>query len=90
MCTSEGLTERRQTLFKWLKKFQEEINEFECDNKEVRRLFHNAHFSIVKSLQFTIRDIDFELEKIRVEEFEKSRVVEHEEKERDHETSEEN
>jgi len=85
MCTSEALTERRAQLMKWLEIIQEETNDFECEDKSIRRVIVDAHRSIVRHFQLDIKNIDFELEKIRIDEYEKSRVAEHEEKERDHE-----
>ena len=84
MCKSELLTDRRQHLAKWLKVIQEKINDLECDDKKIKHIILDAHWFIVRQLQVQIKDIDFELEKIRIREYEKSRVEKHEEKERDH------
>ena len=85
MCTSEVLTEHRGQLMKWLKTIQEEIGDFECDNKEIRTIIIDAHQSIIGRFQMNIKDIDLKLEKIRINEYEKSRVAKHEEREKDHE-----
>ena len=73
--SSEALTERRGRLMHWLEIIQEEINELECNDKTIRRIILDTHWSIVKRFQVDIRDIDLELENIRIDEYEKSRVA---------------
>ena len=86
MCKSEELIERRKRLMKWLETIQEEIGDIECDDKEIRHILIDSHLSIVRRFQESIKDTNLELERIRVNEYEKERVKDHEPEENEEQT----
>lgn len=65
---------RKTTLLSWIEKIHEEINNLECDDKQIKHILVESHWSIVRRFQEMVKDIDLELERIRIDEYEKSRV----------------